>query len=88
MDNLVMGLATIVGLFLTVGAPIIKLNNTIVKAIARIDGIEEKQKENKQTMKEMQQKSRNSHQKLHDRIDHVEEDVDELKGRVSYLENK
>ena len=57
MDSLVVGLATIVGLFLTIGAPIIKLNSTITKAISRIDNIEERQKENKDILREMKAKS-------------------------------
>lgn len=88
MDNLVMGLATIVGLFLTVGAPIIKLNSTITKVISRIDNIEERQRDNKETMHEMKEKSRESHQRIHSRIDKVEENVSYLDHRVSKLEER
>lgn len=86
MEDLVVNLVTIIGLFLTVGAPIIKLNSTIVKVTARIERVEEIQIENKTTINKIQDKSRESHKKLHDRIDSVQKDVDELEDRVTLLE--
>lgn len=85
---MVSALSTLFGLFVVVGKPIINLNSTIIKAIARIDDIETRQKENKQTLKDMQEKSRESHKRIHDRIDDVEKDVTELRGRVDSLSRR
>lgn len=84
---LCISLGTLVGLFLTVGKPIIKLNTTITKALSRLDALEEHQKENRVTLKEIQDKSHESHKHIHDRIDKVEGRVDDLDNRVFKLEN-
>lgn len=84
---LCISLGTLVGLFFTVGKPIIKLNTTITEALSRLDAVEERQKENRVTLKDIQDKSHESHRRIHNRIDHVEKQVDEIDNRVLKLEN-
>ena len=84
---LCISLGTLVGLFFTVGKPIIKLNTTLTKALSRLDAVEERQKENRVTLKDIQEKSHDSHRRIHARIDNVENRVDEIDNRVLKLEN-
>ena len=74
-------IATIVALFKTVGEPILKLNTTITKIESKLENFDK-------LLKDDQSHNKEAHQRIHDRIDNVEEDINDLDNRVSILENK
>ena len=86
----VIALGTIISLFVTVGKPIIKLNQTLTKLLSRMEFIENgfdefKEQYHKDTEKS-EEKKRESHKRIHDRIDRVEDEVGDLHRRVDVLE--
>lgn len=73
--TVILALGTIVGLFFTVGKPIINLNSTITELITRLKRME-------CDLDEFKVHNHDSHKKLHDRIDEVEDDVNNIKQDV------
>ena len=84
MDNatiswtVILALGTIVGLFFTVGKPIINLNSTITELITRLKRME-------RDLDEFKVHNHEAHKKLHDRIDEVEDDVNCIKQDVENI---
>lgn len=76
----VIALGTIVGLFLTVGRPIIKLNSTLTELNVRMGTMET-------NINNFTEKNRESHKRIHGRIDDVENDVKDLKFDVETIKN-
>lgn len=76
--TVVISLATIVGLFFTVGKPIINLNSTITELITRLKRMEH-------DLDEFKAHNHEAHKKLHDRIDEVEDDVNGIKQDVENI---
>lgn len=74
----VLSIGTLVGLFLAVGNPIIKLNSTITKLMTRLTAIESNI--NKFTVS-----NKDSHRRIHERIDEVEDNLSEVKEEVERL---
>ncbi len=74
----VIALGTLVGLFLTVGKPIIKLNSTLTELITRMDNVET-------NISVFTEKNRESHRRIHERIDHVDNRVDDMEKEVERI---
>ena len=76
--TVILSLATIVGLFFTVGKPIINLNSTITELITRLKRMEH-------DLDKFKVHHHEAHKKLHDRIDEVEDDVNSVKQDVENI---
>lgn len=74
----VIALGTIVGLFFTVGKPIINLNSTITELITRLKRME-------RDLDEFKAHNHDAHKKLHERIDEVEDDVNDIRNDVESI---
>lgn len=74
----ILALGTIIGLFFTVGKPIINLNSTITELITRLKRMEH-------DLDEFKIHNHDAHKKLHDRIDEVEDDVNDIKQDVETI---
>lgn len=72
-------LGTIVSFAVTIGVPVLKLNGTLVRILYRLDSMETE-------IDEIETSKKESHIKIHNRIDKVEDDVVELDKRVTKLE--
>lgn len=76
--TVILALGTIIGLFFTVGKPIINLNSTITELITRLKRMEN-------DLDEFKVHNHEAHKKLHDRIDEVEDDVSGIKQGVENI---
>lgn len=76
--TVVIALGTIVGLFFTVGKPIINLNSTITELITRLKRME-------RDLDEFKVHNHDAHKKLHERIDEVEDDVNDIRNDVESI---
>ena len=76
--TVILALGTIIGLFFTVGKPIINLNSTITELITRLKRMES-------DLDEFKIHNHYTHKKLHDRIDEVEDDVNDIKQDVETI---
>lgn len=65
-------LSVIVSLFMTIGKPIIKLNSTLTEILTKMETVQNQ-------VSTFSKDNRESHRRLHSRINTVEEDVNELK---------
>ena len=80
--------STIITLFKAVGQPVLKLNSSIIEATLRSEQAIEKLSRLESSIEQFQSTNRESHGKLHERIDAVEDDVDDLNLRVTTLEHR
>lgn len=76
--TVVIALGTIIGLFFTVGKPIINLNSTITELITRLKRME-------RDLDEFKIHNHDAHKKLHERIDEVEDDVNDIRNDVESI---
>ena len=77
----VIALGTLVGLFLTVGNPIIKLNNTLTELNTKMNTMEA-------TVNSFIEKNRESHKRIHERIDSVENDLKDVTRDVQSIKDR
>lgn len=68
-------LGIILSLFFTIGKPILKLNSTLTEIITKMDIMEGQ-------VNGFTEKNRESHKRIHERIDDVESDVGKLKETI------
>lgn len=68
-------LSVIIGLFIGISRPVTKLNATIKEILTKIERIEKK-------VKILTYKNRNSHKRLHERINIIEDDINDLRLHV------
>lgn len=73
--TVILALGTILGLFFTVGKPIINLNSTITELITRLKRMES-------DLDEFKTHNHEAHKKIHERIDKVEDDVESIKRDI------
>lgn len=73
--TVILALGTILGLFFTVGKPIINLNSTITELITRLKRMES-------DLDEFKTYNHEAHKKIHERIDEVEDDVESIKRDI------
>lgn len=85
MWTVLLSLSTIFALFKTVGQPILKLNATLTEVLIRLGTAEDALKGIKDSVKELDSKNKNSHQRIHDRIDKMENRFNDLDDRFSEL---
>ncbi len=78
----------LVGLFLTVGKPIINLNSNIVKLNMSIDALREKTKHNEDELKEQKLRSQGAHQRLWDHNSKQDLRLADHEQRIHDLEQK
>lgn len=76
--TVIIALGAIVGLFFTVGKPIINLNSTITELITRLKRME-------RDLDEFKVHNHDAHRKLYERIDEVEDDVNSIKNDVESI---
>lgn len=75
----VTALVTLIGLFFTVGKPIIKLNSILTELNIRMETVEE-------DINSMISKNHDAHSHIHKRIDDVSKDVSCIEKKVERLE--
>lgn len=73
--TVILALGTILGLFFTVGKPIINLNSTITELITRLKRMES-------DLDEFKTHNHEAHKKIHEKIDKVEDDVESIKRDI------
>ena len=86
--DIVLTLATIISLFAAVGAPVLKLNGSIVKLNAQLEADKQRLDKQEQELKTQKAHAHESHQKL---WDHEAEQDDKLANhelRIDRLEHK
>jgi predicted PurR-regulated permease PerM len=76
--TVILALGTILGLFFTVGKPIINLNSTITELITRLKRMES-------DLDEFKTHNHEAHKKIHERIDKVEDDINCIKQDVENI---
>jgi hypothetical protein len=74
-------LAAVAGLFATVGAPVLKLNGTIIKLQTVLDDL-------RSEFDRSRQQSRETHKRLWQKSDELEEKLSCHEGRILRLEEK
>ena len=78
----------LVGLLMTVGAPILKLNSNIVKLNANLEAQGVQIKRNEQELKEQKLHAHDAHQRIWDHNDEQDKQLSDHERRIGYLENK
>lgn len=81
-------LIALVGLFLTVGTPILKLNANIVKLNCTMEAIQEKTDRNEKELKEQKLHDHDAHQRLWEHNEEQDKKLSEHERRIGYLEKK
>ena len=88
METVIAALVTLIGLFLTVGTPIIKLNSTITKLNANLDALKARTDGQDVVLKEMQEHAHDSHKRLWDHEAEQDKTLAEHDKRIELLEKK
>ncbi len=86
--TVVTALVVIVGLFLTVGKPILNLNKNIVELNLTMKQQGEAIKSNADDLKEQKVHSHEAHQRLWDHNDKQDKQLSDHEQRIHYLEKK
>lgn len=81
-------LIALVGLFLTVGTPILKLNSNIVRLNASIDALRDKTERNESELKEQRTHAHDAHQRLWEHNEEQDKQLTDHERRIGYLEKK
>ena len=82
MDDFFTYLVAVVGLFSTVSVPMLKLNTTLNKLNSRIDKVELKIDIDNQTLQKFLAENKESHRRIHERIDGTEDRLDRIERVV------
>ena len=88
MWTVVLALVTLVGLFLTVGKPILKLNSTLTVLTSRMDSIEKAAKDHEDALKEQKLHAHESHKRLWDHNSKQDEQLRDHEHRLGVLEKE
>lgn len=81
-------IVTLVGLFLTIGRPILELNKSMVTYGIEIRHNSQEVSSLKDEIKAQREDARNSHQRLWDHNDKQDEKLNDHEQRIGLLENK
>lgn len=84
----VTALGTLVGLFLTVGKPIINLNKTMTTLNVNVEHNSQELKELKEDFKSQRDNAKESHQRLWDYNDKQDAKIQDHETRLGILEHK
>ena len=79
-------IVALVGLFLTVGKPILKLNSTLTVLTTRIDAVENDNKKQSEDLKEQKRRAHESHKRLWDHNTMQDEQLRDHEHRLGVLE--
>lgn len=85
--TVVTALSVLIGLFLTVGVPILKLNSNITLLNANIKRNSDEIAEQKVELKEQKQNAHDSHQKLWDKNNEQDNILHDHETRIRILES-
>lgn len=88
MWTVVLALVTLIGLFFTVGKPILKLNSTLTVLTARMDSIEKDAKDQENALKEQKLHAHESHRRLWDHNGKQDEQLRDHEHRIGALEKE
>ena len=88
MWTVVLALVTLIGLFLTVGKPILKLNSTLTVLTSRMDTIEKDAKAQEDALKEQKLHAHESHKRLWDHNGKQDEQLRDHEHRLGVLEKE
>ena len=88
MWTVVLALVTLIGLFLTVGKPILKLNSTLTVLTSRMDTIEKDAKAQEDALKEQKLHAHESHKRLWDHNGKQDEQLRDHERRLDVLEKE
>lgn len=86
--TVITALVVVVGLFISVGTPILKLNSNIVKLNANLEAQGKQIEENKKELKEQKEHAHESHQKLWDHNEEQDKQLSDHETRINLLEKK
>lgn len=81
MEAVITALVTIIGLFLTVGTPILKLNTNITKLTVTMEGLDDK-------LKQMDEDNHDSHKRIWAKNDQQDLALHDHETRITILEGK
>lgn len=81
-------IAALVGLFVTVGKPIIGLNQTITKLNVTLQNIERRVDGHDAAIKDQERKAKASHERIWDHNEKQDEQLQDHERRIFALENK
>lgn len=76
----------VVALFLLVGMPIIKLNSTIVSAVAQLKALRHEQEQHKSDYREFTRKSEETHEDFRTHLEKHDLDIQDHEFRLKILE--
>lgn len=78
----------LVGLFITIGKPIINLNNTMTALNITVQQNNKKIEEHDKKLEKQTEDAHNSHQRLWDKNDEQDKTINDHETRIRVLENK
>lgn len=78
----------LVGLFLTVGTPVLKLNSNIVRLNASIDALREKTERNEAELKDQKLHASESHRRIWEHNEEQDKQISDHENRITLLEKK
>lgn len=79
----VVALISLVGLFFTVGKPVINLTNSVAKITTLLEVYGDKIEVNTEAQKDYESKNTGSHRRIHERIDDTNKDLNDFKEDVA-----
>ncbi len=81
-------IVALVGLFVTVGKPIISLNNNLVKLNLTLDHLKEDLDTQKKALADQQASAHNSHKRLWEHNEAQDKILNDHETRISHLEHQ
>lgn len=81
-------LIALVGLFITIGKPIINLNNTMTTLNITVQQNNKELEDQKKELKEQRDSAHTSHQRLWDKNDEQDKAISDHETRIRVLEHK
>ena len=81
-------IVVLVGLFMTVGTPILKLNSNIVKLNANLEAQGVQIKRNEDELKEQKLHAHDAHQRIWEHNEEQDKQLADHERRIGYLEQK
>lgn len=84
--TIVLTLSALIGLFMTVGKPLLSLNKSITTLNINVEQMNKRLDKQEEEMKVQQEHARESHQKLWDKNDEQDEKLADHETRIKILE--
>lgn len=86
--QVILVIGEVLGLFLLVGNPIIALNSTLVKVLARLDKLDEQQKGQTKATEKLDAKNSEAHKEIYDHLDANDIKLENHETRLQQIERK